>query len=64
LAYERVYEKSRVLVLINPSGKEQTIRNRRISGSYRNLLNGETIEITRKYVMPAGAHYLLAPMEK
>jgi glycosidase len=64
LAYERIYEKSRVLVLINPSGKEQTIRSQRISGSYRNLLDGRTIEITRKYIMPAGAHCLLAPMEK
>ena len=64
LAYERVYEKSRVLVLINPSGKEQTIRSRRISGSYRNLLDGKTIEITRKYVMPPGSHYLLEPMEE
>jgi glycosidase len=64
LAYEKVYEKSAVLVLINPSGKEQTIRSRRISGSYCNLLNGEAIEVTPKYVMPPGSCYLLEPIER
>jgi glycosidase len=64
LAYERVYQNNRVLILINPSGKEQTIRSRSISGSYRNLLDGKTIEITRRYVMPPASYYLLAPMEK
>ena len=64
LAYERVYEKNAVLVLINPSGKEQTIRSGTISGSYRNLLDGRTIAIARKYVLLAGAHYLLEPIKK
>ena len=64
LAYERVYEKSRVLVLINPSAKEQTIRGRTISGSYRNLLDGKAIEITRKYLMLPGSCYLLELMEE
>ena len=64
LAYERVYKEKRILALINPSGKEQTIRSREISGSYRSLLDDKTIEITPQYVMPAGAHYLLKPMEK
>jgi glycosidase len=64
LAYERVYEKSAVLVLINPSAKEQAIRGRRISSSYRNLLDGKTIDITHKYVMLPGSHFLLELMEK
>ena len=64
LAYERVYEKNRVLVLINLSGKEQTIRGRGIIGRYRDMVNGETIEITRKYVMLASDHYILEPIKK
>lgn len=64
LAYERVYEKNAVLVLINPSSKEQTIRGRRISGSYRNLLDDKAVEITRKYLMLPGSCYLLEPMEE
>lgn len=64
LAYERVYKKNRVLVLLNPSGKEQTIRSRAITGRYRSLLDGKTIEITPEYVIPVGAHYLAEPIQK
>jgi len=64
LAYERVYKENRVLILINPSDKEQTIRGGAITGRYRSLLDGKTIEITPKYVILAGVHYLLEPMEE
>lgn len=64
LAYERAYKENRILVLINPSGKKQTIRSGAITGRYRSLLDGKTIEITPKYVILAGAHYLLEPIEK
>lgn len=64
LVYERAYKENRVLALIKPSGKEQTIHSREISGRYRSLLDGKTIEITPKYVILADAHYLLEPMEK
>ena len=64
LAYERVYEKKAALVVINPHGKDQTIRSGDISGTYRNLLDGRIIEIAPQHAIPAGDCYLLEPMEK